>query len=158
MRQNRDIARTNSAQSIRIRNLENEISRLLAENLGYREEVAHLRKEAQAKTSQRVAEHALAIKAQLEAKLLEIGALVVSLDSPALLVQSPKTQQEDGPSPIQRHRRARRSANDFPEHMEGWLPPILEDKQYPRRTMRYELQSENNTRFGVLTVIAVKRL
>ena len=47
MRQNREIARINSNQSVRIRSLENECARLLSENLELRSQVLRLEKELQ---------------------------------------------------------------------------------------------------------------
>ena len=56
IRQNREIARVNSTQSLRIRNLEAEISRLLAENIALREQAINSAQEADRwRTSYRLA-------------------------------------------------------------------------------------------------------
>jgi len=82
-RQNKEIARVNSTQCIRIRNLENEVSRLLAENLGLREQVLRLQGEAESSNAQLVVDHVSRIKADLEVKLSELGALVTIMgDAP----------------------------------------------------------------------------
>ena len=45
IRQNRELAKNNSSQSLRIRSLELEISKLLSDNLGLREQVLGLQNE-----------------------------------------------------------------------------------------------------------------
>ncbi|KAG9562756.1 hypothetical protein KCU71_g7758, partial [Aureobasidium melanogenum] len=79
VRQNRELAKNNSAQCLRIRALECEVSRLLAENLDLREDIVHL--QAQLSESRpRIDSSALvSVKDQLQAKLLEFGALVSEL-------------------------------------------------------------------------------
>ncbi len=71
LRHNRDIARVNSNQSLRIRALENECARLLSENLDLRGQVMRLEKDLEDNSTQRIADHALEIKAKLEAQLIE---------------------------------------------------------------------------------------
>ncbi|TRX92916.1 hypothetical protein FHL15_006322 [Xylaria flabelliformis] len=79
LRQNRDIARTNSTQSLKIRNLENECARLLSENLQLRSEVLRLKTDLEGSQARRVADHALQIKEKMEAQLVEWGAMLASL-------------------------------------------------------------------------------
>ncbi|KAJ3571745.1 hypothetical protein NPX13_g5277 [Xylaria arbuscula] len=79
LRQNRDIARINSTQSLKIRSLENECARLLSENLQLRSEVLQLKTELQGSHAHRVAEHALQIKEKMEAQLVEWGAMLAGL-------------------------------------------------------------------------------
>jgi hypothetical protein len=140
MRQNRDIARANSAQSLRIRNLENETSRLLAENLGLREQILQLQNELENGNAQRIADNTSIVKSQLEAKLLEIGALVTSLGG----VSPPKrkspregklTRASPSKSPDQRNWKNLCTLSEAVAGQEGRLPPILENKSYPRRTL-----------------------
>jgi hypothetical protein len=142
MRQNRDIARANSAQSLRIRNLENETSRLLADNLGLREEIVQLRNELDNGKAQRIADNAGVIKTQLEAKLLEIGALITSLgDGPAPKKRSPREGKvvaaSPSQSPNQRDWKNMCTLSEAVAGQEGRLPPIMENKSYPRRTLEY---------------------
>jgi len=137
MRQNRDIARANSTQSLRIRNLENETSRLLAENLGLREQILRLQNEVENGKAQRVADLTGLLKSQLEAKLLELGALVAGLgDESAPKKKSPRAgklmRASPSTSPDQRNWK---NMLNLSEAVEGRLPPILENKLFPRRTL-----------------------
>lgn len=143
MRQNRDIARANSTQSLRIRSLENETSRLLAENLGLRGEIAHLQNELEHGKAKRIAEHTGIVKSQLEAKLLELGALLSGLGHGA----SPKRKSRDGghstgPSPVtspdQKKWKNMCTLSEAVAGQDGRLPPIVENKLYPRRTLEYD--------------------
>ena len=139
MRQNRDIARANSTQSLRIRNLENETSRLLAENLGLREQILRLQTELENGRAQRIADHTGVVKSQLEAKLLEISALITGLgDEPAAKKKLPRagkiTEASPNTSPDQKNWKNMCPLN---EAVEGRLPPILENKLFPRRTLEY---------------------
>ncbi|RDW62797.1 hypothetical protein BP5796_11099 [Coleophoma crateriformis] len=144
MRQNRDIARVNSTQSQRIRNLENEVSRMLADNLRLREQIIRQQNELENNRSQRIVDHAGAIKSQLEAKLLEIGALITGLgdEAPQQKKPSPKagptSRKSLSKSPDQKNWKNLCSLSDAVAGHEGRLPPIPENKTYPRRTL--ELQ------------------
>lgn len=147
MRQNRDIARANSTQSLRIRNLENETSRLLAENLGLREQILKLQNEAEDAQAQQLANHTGAVKSELEQKLLEIGALINSLgEDSSRRKKAPRsgkiTRSSSGQSPNQKHWRDMCNSGEA-EGGDGRLPPILENKSYPRRTLEYVLPLYN---------------
>ena len=142
MRQNRDIARANSTQSLRIRNLENETSRLLAENLGLRGQILQLQGELENGKAKRLADHTGEVKLQLEAKLLEIGAILSGLGeasssrrrsrlSGRIVRTSPAT------SPNHKNWRNMCTLSEAVAGQEGRLPPILENKTYPRRTLEY---------------------
>jgi DNA-binding protein H-NS len=140
MRQNRDIARANSTQSLRIRNLENETSRLLAENLGLREQILQLQGEIETGRAQRIAENTGEVRALLEAKLLELGALVASLG----VEPSPKkkslttgkiTRASPRRSPDRRSWKNVCTLSEAVAGQDGRLPPIQENKSYPRRTL-----------------------
>lgn len=145
LRQNRDIARVNSTQSLRIRSLENECARLLSENLELRGHITRLEKEAEGGRSRRVADHALDIKAKMEAQLEEWGALVSSLGvEPPTKKRSPGSRKSVRPRPSigmrsPPRRRLRDVAKDAEAAamQEGRLPPIQENKAYPRQTMEY---------------------
>jgi len=145
LRQNRDIARINSAQSLKIRGLENECARLLSENLDLRGQILRLEKEAERNSAQRIADHALEIKAKMEAQLEEWGLMLSGLgvEPPSKRRsfekrKSPKSRSSTSRSPPKR--RARDTTID-PETLaaqEGRLPPIHEYKAYPRITMSSE--------------------
>ncbi|KAH6682621.1 hypothetical protein B0J14DRAFT_528126 [Halenospora varia] len=141
MRQNRDIARANSAQSLRIRNLENETSRLLAENLGLREQILRLQGELENGRARTMAARTGHIKSELESKLAELGALINGLgQEPPPKKRSPKPAKTSRPS-LSKSPEQRKGACTLSEalaNQEGRLPPILENKMYPRRTL--ELQ------------------
>ena len=142
MRQNRDIARANSTQSLRIRNLENETSRLLAENLDLREQILRLQNELENGQSQRIANQTGVIKAQLESKLVELGALVTGLgEEPVRKKKLPQggkiTRASPSQSPDQRNWKNMCTLSDAVAGQEGRLPPIQENKTYPRRTLEY---------------------
>lgn len=142
MRQNRDIARANSTQSLRIRNLENETSRLLAENLGLRGQILQLQAELENGKAQRIAEHTGIVKSQLEQKLLEIGALLSGLgERPSPKRKSRQsgkiTRASPATSPDQKNWKNICTLSEAVAGQEGRLPPILENKTYPRRTLEY---------------------
>lgn len=145
IRQNREIARVNSTQSIRIRNLETEISRLLAENLAIREQAINVAQKAQtARKSCSRCVRLAEVKTQVEEKLTEITALVGKFD----------VLEKGRPSISSDQRRL--SGLDFlgqngsdagnfggaekpaRQPSDGWMPPIMEGKHYPRKTFDAE--------------------
>ncbi|ESZ91891.1 hypothetical protein SBOR_7721 [Sclerotinia borealis F-4128] len=167
-RQNRDIASVNSSQAVRIRSLENETSKLLAENLELREENLRLRGEIDNGKARRVADRVNVVKSQLEERLLEIGALISGLgeESPRKKrapnlprqfgglrsssnpLRSPREKtwenmaplNEDGASPehMMAPRKNMISLSEDLGSPDGKLPPILENKYYPRRTLEHQ--------------------
>ncbi|KAF5874849.1 putative shugoshin c terminal domain-containing protein [Botrytis fragariae] len=167
-RQNRDIASVNSSQAVRIRSLENETSKLLAENLELREENLRLRSEIDNGKARRAADRVNVVKSQLEERLQEIGALISGLGeespqrkrSPHVPRQfgglragsnpprSPKENKwdnldplnEDGTSPERKMppRKTTASSSEDIGSPDGKLPPILENKYYPRKTLEHQ--------------------
>ncbi|KAI0974809.1 hypothetical protein F4678DRAFT_420914 [Xylaria arbuscula] len=147
LRQNRDIARINSTQSLKIRNLENECARLLSENLQLRSDVLRLKTELEGSHAHRVAEHALQIKEKLEAQLVEWGSMLAGLGHEPLprnrsprALKRPRIQRDS----IGRARGSewrRRETMSSMEDLEaaavqdGRLPPLWENKTYPRETL-----------------------
>lgn len=149
LRQNRDIARVNSAQSLRIRSLESECGRLLSENLTLNGRILELERELEESNgAQRIADHALEIKAKMEAQLVEWGAMLQGLGfEPAAKrhattspggrkIARPRKSGDRFPA-AKRRPRDSRTAEEVAATQEGRLPPIHENKTYPRRTMRY---------------------
>lgn len=136
-RQNREIVRTNTAQSARIRNLECEVTRLLNENLAWREEAISAKAEAEKwKASHRLNKEVIRMKEQIEAKLEEVNALVGDLGSLPEKVarRSSQKRRRDGfvsELVVEREPRQRQTISEA----DGRLPAIMEDKYYPRRTM-----------------------
>ena len=161
VRQNREIARfatsnahhrcpdqerVNSSQSVRIRNLESEVSRLLSENVSLREQIIKLHHEAEKSTELAVFEGVNNVKGNLEAKLLELGRLVQELGNVQKNVDSQRKQRRksilrNSPkrSPDQRNWKNALTLSEVTGGADGRLPPILEDKYYPRRTMEYAI-------------------
>lgn len=80
VRQNREIARANSIQSLRIRNLESEAARLLAENCSLREEITSLQAKLEKfQPNKTIDDEVIDLKCRLEGKLKEMSDLVVDL-------------------------------------------------------------------------------
>ncbi|KAJ2980753.1 hypothetical protein NUW58_g6866 [Xylaria curta] len=150
LRQNRDIARTNSTQSLKIRNLENECARLLSENLQLRSDVLRLKSELEGSHAHRVADHALQIKEKMEAQLVEWGAMLAALGhepvpknrSPRALKKARIQRNSIGRSRISdwRRRETMGSMQDLEAAalQEGRLPPLWENKTYPRETLNQD--------------------
>lgn len=133
-RQNKDIARMNSAQAVRIRNLENEIARLLAENLELRGQI--ISQEAQPQRSRNFVDHVGEIRSQLDDKLREITDLVTKLDRP---VRESRRSSVGTRIPRARPRTSEERVQMMESlaEQEGRLPAIVENKSYPRRTLEY---------------------
>ncbi|KAI1344093.1 hypothetical protein F5Y15DRAFT_369058 [Xylariaceae sp. FL0016] len=154
LRQNRDIARINSTQSLKIRSLENECARMLSENLELRGRILHLETELQESRTQRIADHALEIKEKMEAQLVEWGSMLASLGhEPIPKHRSPrapkkaKTRSSLGHASMSQWKRRDTisSMKDLEEAamQEGRLPPLWEDKSYPRDSPRRTLTRDD---------------
>ncbi|KFY35080.1 hypothetical protein V494_06225 [Pseudogymnoascus sp. VKM F-4513 (FW-928)] len=132
IRQNKDIARVNSVQAVRIRNLETEVSRLLAENLTLRGQI--ITQETQPNRSRNFISHVGEVRSELDSKLRDIAALVAKLDRP---VKEPRRPSAGTKLPTAKRRNSeeRMQMMDALAEQEGRLPPIIENKHYPRRTL-----------------------
>ncbi|KAI0843400.1 hypothetical protein F5Y06DRAFT_302619 [Hypoxylon sp. FL0890] len=146
LRQNRDIARVNSTQSLKIRSLENECVRLLSENLDLRGQVLRLQTELEDSKAQKIADHALEIKEKMEAQLAEWGNMLASLGhEPMPKSRSPREpKRAKHRSSIGRISMSEWKRRDTVSSMkdleaaaaqEGRLPPIWENKTCPRDTL-----------------------
>ncbi|ETS79561.1 hypothetical protein PFICI_09414 [Pestalotiopsis fici W106-1] len=144
LRQNRDIARVNSTQSLRIRSLENECARMLSENLELRGQILRLETEIQESRAQRIADHALEIKEKMEAQLLEWGSMLASLGhEPLPRNRSPRANKRLRRDPSlglagagsPRFRRRNTSELEAAALQEGRLPPLWENRPCPRETL-----------------------
>jgi hypothetical protein len=152
IRQNREIARVNSTQSLRIRNLEAEISRLLAENIALREQAINSAQEAERwRPSHKLITEVGHLKDRLESKLSEVSALVIELGIlPEKAARRSSYKRRSGiPEPVrspdQKDWKNRQTIGGViageRDVQEGRLPPIHEDKYYPRRTLEgHEIQ------------------
>ncbi|KAL4896341.1 hypothetical protein BDV59DRAFT_133069 [Aspergillus ambiguus] len=140
VRQNREIARVNSIQSLRIRSLESEVSHLLAENVSLREQVITLGNELERfEAAKLLSDGVYDIKAKLDSKLAELNNIVSGLG--ALPRNFNKTiSQDDGNADrnlSDHHSPALKPQPESNQDTEddGRLPVILEDKYYPRKTL-----------------------
>ncbi|KAK8210267.1 hypothetical protein M8818_003434 [Zalaria obscura] len=136
IRQNRELAKNNSAQSLRIRSLESDVSRLLAGNFNLQEQVNNLQTELLVAQSNAPPTGLDTVKGRLEEKLAEFGHLVAELG--LLQQQQPERKRRES---LDRPRKAsvteRRTRIPLAEAtgQELRLPTISEDKYYPRRTL-----------------------
>ncbi|KAK5134262.1 hypothetical protein LTR08_006806 [Meristemomyces frigidus] len=134
VRQNRELAKNNSNQSLRIRSLELEVSRLLADNLELRERAFRLEIDLFAAQRNLSRDAVRRVREELQAKLAELSGLVGGLDDVV-------GQQDDGHEAMQTQERKPiegqwRERQTLTEAMrENQMPTIAEDKQYPRRTL-----------------------
>ncbi|KAF1921802.1 hypothetical protein BDU57DRAFT_489926 [Ampelomyces quisqualis] len=135
LRQNRELAKTNSQQSIRIRSLENDCSRLLAENLSLREHVLHLQNMLESQPLRPSFDTIDAVKAKLEAKMMELGGLVAELGNLKKADPRPRRRSQLVATRRSPDERQWRSGLGLQEVENQMLPTITEDKHYPRRTM-----------------------
>ncbi|KZF25550.1 hypothetical protein L228DRAFT_258956 [Xylona heveae TC161] len=140
IRQNREVIKANSAQSLRIRELESEISALISENISFREEIVRLQVEA-ARAKNRT-DNVDNIKLQLEHKIQEISAMLADLgvskhqerrsSRGSIANSSPKAVRPD------RQWKNFMRLSGGTSGLEGTLPPIVEGKYYPRKTLDAE--------------------
>lgn len=113
---------------------------MLSENVQLRGRIIELEKQVENNETRRIADHALAIKAKLEAQLTEWGGMIseLGLEPPPkrhspYIRRSSKSRSSfshNRPSPSQR--RLRDVAKDIEE-----LGHISEHKSFPRRSMKY---------------------
>ncbi|KAF2100804.1 hypothetical protein NA57DRAFT_74401 [Rhizodiscina lignyota] len=139
IRQNRELAKHNSAQSMRIRTLESETSRLLAENLSLREQVADLQNQLEGRRGRHgpSADIVSSVKDKLEAKMQEFGLLLAELDITARPSTTTARRKTAETSSLVEWR-AVASAAAAEAGVDGRLPSIREDKPFPRRTLNAE--------------------
>ncbi|KAJ5740931.1 hypothetical protein N7493_000803 [Penicillium malachiteum] len=132
VRQNREIARVNSMQSLRIRSLESEVSHLLAENVSLRQEVINLTQETERLAAAKTLHSGIYdIKSRLDTKLAELNDLASELGM--LPRKATKLDKPDHERP--KVAESRPQPMDLEGMDDGRLPAILEDKYYPRRTL-----------------------
>lgn len=151
LRQNRELARVNSNQSVKIRNLETQISQLVAENCQLRAESNKLRLALDEARATRTVQHVDAIKQQLQERLQDFERLIGSLGdvgkkrkSNARKSEIPNSSRQSPNQKVWRSERSIGDVLDLPQtrQQEGWLPTIVEDKHFPRRTLEYVKPSE----------------
>ncbi|KAL6877857.1 hypothetical protein HDV57DRAFT_518697 [Trichoderma longibrachiatum] len=155
LRQNRELAKTNNIRALRIRELENECACMLSENLELRSRILELEKQVEDSEARRIADHAMAIKAKLEAQLTEWGTLIAGLGleppakrhSPMIRRRAKQTMSFSASRPSPSQRRLRDIARDIEE-----LGHIPEARSNSRRSMNPEqimaLRSEADAEAG----------
>ncbi|KAI3124390.1 hypothetical protein CBS147326_8220 [Penicillium roqueforti] len=132
VRQNREIARVNSLQSLRIRSLESEVSHLISENVSLRKQVINLTQETERLEAGKMLHNGIYdIKSKLDAKLAELSNLAADLGSLPRKVGKLCDTQFDRPKQAAESR----PRTENMEGEDGRLPAIVEDKYYPRRTL-----------------------
>jgi hypothetical protein len=144
--------RTNSQQSVRIRCLETETSRLLAENLSLREQVLQLQNNLEAQSKRPSFADVDAVKSRLEAKLLEFGGLVAELAQIQKVDSGPRCKSQNTATRRSPEERQWRGGLGLQEVENAMLPTITEGKFFPRRTIKYVLNPirSDATMFGSL--------
>lgn len=128
--------RINSQQQVHIRQLENDRSRLVAENCSLAQQVLHLQNMLEAQDHAPSFSSIDKVKNQLEAKIQELGGLVEELGQlnqrggsvPCNVKTATKKTSEE---------KQWRSALGLQEVENAMLPTIAEYKAYPRMTMKY---------------------
>ncbi|KAF2840833.1 hypothetical protein M501DRAFT_1030049 [Patellaria atrata CBS 101060] len=139
IRQNRELAKSNSVQSIRIRNLEAETTRLVAENLSLREQIIELETVVERQQNGISAETINTVKDQLEQKIQELSTLAADL----IITRSPPRCQRPEKTaakklPEERTYNNPLLASPSNEGGDGRLPVIAENKYYLRQTLEPE--------------------
>ncbi|KAF2441797.1 hypothetical protein P171DRAFT_465435 [Karstenula rhodostoma CBS 690.94] len=137
LRTNRELAKINSQQQVHIRQLENDRSRLVAENCSLAQQVLHLQNTLEAQAHAPSFSTIDTVKNQLEAKIQELGGLVAELG---------QLNQRGGSAPCHVKTATKktsdekqwRSALGLQEVENAMLPTIAEYKAYPRMTMNVE--------------------
>ncbi|KAG8528091.1 uncharacterized protein KY384_007007 [Bacidia gigantensis] len=136
------ISRVNSTQSLRIRNLEGEVSRLLAENVSLREQIIRLHYEVENAPGRWTWDKIEDLKEKLESKLHGFNDILKELGEVkrnATSERSTRRKSVDHPkpqrSPSQRQRKNNLSTADTLDEADGRLPTIVEDKRFPRQTL-----------------------
>ncbi|KAJ5131706.1 hypothetical protein N7448_005864 [Penicillium atrosanguineum] len=139
VRQNREIARVNSMQSLRIRSLESEISHLLGENVSLREQVINLTQEIDRLESAKLLyDGVYDIKSRLDAKVAELNGIASELGMLPRKIGKvgDKAGDSDHSKATALDTRPRATDSEFNTGVDdGKLPAILEDKYFPRRTL-----------------------
>ncbi|KUL86519.1 hypothetical protein ZTR_04187 [Talaromyces verruculosus] len=134
VRQNREIARVNSLQSLRIQSLEAELSHLLKENAALKEQVISLTHDAEKYAAGRAFHKEIhQCKDKLAAKVSELNKLVSEL---GLIPESfmKRTAHLEAEGETQRSTDPNRRPTTWNDNGDR-LPTIMEDKYFPRRTL-----------------------
>lgn len=117
--------------------------------MSLREQIIKLHYEVEKSTSRAVSEGVVTVKGKLEAKLAELGGLVKELGNVQKTADDQRAQKRKSlnrsspkRSPDQRNWKNALTLSEVTGGADGRLPPILEDKYYPRRTMEYVVRAK----------------
>lgn len=138
VRQNREIARVNSLQSLRIQGLESELSNLLKENAALKEQVISLTQDAEKYEASRALHKDIhRYKEKLAAKVSEMNSLVSELGLlPGNFIKKTAHLEATGDN-LENRRSSDANRRPITWNENGdRLPTILEDKYFPRRTLK----------------------
>jgi hypothetical protein len=137
IRQNRELAKNNSNQSLRIRSLEIEVSRLLGDNLELREQVLQLHNELYSSRSRGAPGDAVRqIRDDLQAKITELSGLVDGIEALAQASDDAARRATRLKKPLEGQWRERQPLSELMR--DSQMPTISEGKHYPRRTMNMD--------------------
>ena len=132
--------RSNSTQSVRIRNLEAEVSRLLSENVALREEIIRLNFELERKPSGDAWNRFNDLRQELGSRLSELNVLLIELERKPPKRKASRPETDSGTSPKQGLRIKPRPNGELSGDTEGKLPVILEDGCDSRKSSAYATQ------------------
>lgn len=142
-RQNRDIVRNNTAQAIRIRNLETEVARLLDENLSLKQKfIAETQEVARLKSRNVRDDELRQFQSELEKKLAEANALVAQIGTLSERSQRKRRLERretatelKASTPTRESWQRRQMSMPSQQDQEIRLPAITEGKSFPRLTL-----------------------
>ena len=144
VRQNRDLARSNSTQSVTIRQQQQEISHLLSENASLRQRILQLENELALSPSDDIRSGVDVLRQRIEAQLRDFTKHVSgSLNELSTLQKKPKrrkSQLATSPkrSPARREWKNTSTLCEVLASQGQTMPTIMENKSYPRRTLGVE--------------------
>ena len=112
--------------------------------MALRERIISLQYEVDKRPGRSVLEDMVTVKERLEAKLTELGGLVQQLGKIQVVVENPRSlkrksmnRTEPKGSPDQRNFKNNLTLSEVIGGADGRLPPIVEDKYFPRKTLEY---------------------
>ncbi|TKA83486.1 hypothetical protein B0A55_00557 [Friedmanniomyces simplex] len=133
-RQNRELAKHNSNQSLKIRSLEIEVAKLQADNLSLEKQNVQLQKELKSARSGQVSGDVVrTLREELQAKLAELSGLVEGIDALVHTAEDAEVDVARDKKPLEGQWRERQPLTEAMR--ENQMPTITEDKQYPRQTL-----------------------
>ncbi|KAL9090034.1 MAG: hypothetical protein Q9159_002202 [Coniocarpon cinnabarinum] len=155
VRQNRDLARSNSNQSVKLRQQELEISHLLSENASLRQRINQLENEISVSFSNDMRSNVDALRLRLETQLRDftqqVNGTLADLNSLPKKPHRRKSQMAASPkrSPARREWKNSSTLCEVLASQGQTMPTITEDKSFPRRTLGVEDLREMSSTDGL---------